>query len=52
MLLTKEVEIKPTGKMIKYYKDKGYNAKHNQPLIVKIQDLSMCSTILVESKCD
>lgn len=52
MLLTKEVEIKPNGKMIQYYKDKGYDAKRNQPLMVKIEDLSMCSTVLVETKCD
>lgn len=52
MLLTKEVEIRPTGKMIQYYKGKGYDAKHNQPLVVKIEDLSMSSTVLVETTCD
>ena len=39
MLLTKEVEVKPRGKMIQYYKDKGYDAKYSQPLIVKVEDL-------------
>ena len=52
MLLTKEVEVKPNGKMIQYYKDKGYNAKHNQSLIVKVEDLSPCSTVMVEVSCD
>lgn len=28
MILTKEVEVKPTGKMLKYYRDKGYDAKY------------------------
>ena len=52
MLLTKEVEVRPNGKMIQYYKDKGYDAKHNQPLIVNIEDLSMNSAVLVETSCD
>lgn len=34
MLITKEVEVKPTGKMIQYYRDKGYNAKYNEQLFV------------------
>lgn len=34
MLITKEVEVKPTGKMIQYYRDKGYNAKYNEPFYV------------------
>ena len=52
MLLTKEVKVKPTGKMIQYYIDKGYDAKCNQPLIIKIEDLSICSTALIEATCD
>lgn len=52
MILTKEVEIKPNGKMIQYYRDKGYNAKHNQSLTVKVEDLSACSTALVITQCD
>lgn len=52
MLLTKEVEVRPNGKMIRYYKNMGYDAKHNQPLIVKIEDLPINSTMLVETTCD
>lgn len=51
-ILTKEVEIKPNGKMIQYYKDLGYDAKWNQPLIIKIEDLSKGSKIRVEVECD
>lgn len=52
MLLTKEIEVRPNGKMIQYYKNKGYDAKHNQPLMVRIEDLSKSSTMLVETTCD
>ena len=52
MLLTKEVEVKPTGKMIQYYKDKGYDAKHNQSLIVKVEDLPRKSFVEVKVLCD
>lgn len=52
MLLTKEVEVKPNGKMIQYYIDKGYNAKYNKPLIIKIEDLSICSTVMIDVECD
>ena len=36
MLLTKEVEIIPSGASIKYYNDLGYDAKYHIPLVVKI----------------
>ena len=52
MLLTKEVEIIPTGKMIQYYKNLGYDAKYRQPLIVKIKDLSKGSKTKVAVLCD
>ena len=51
-IITKEVEVKPTGKMIQYYKDKGYDAKCRQSLIVKIEDLPTHSDIIVEIACD
>lgn len=52
MLLTKEVEVKPTGKMIQYYKDLGYDAKRNQPLMVVVEDLPKRSHARVEILCD
>lgn len=52
MLLTKEVEVIPSGKMIKYYKDKGYNAKYHEPLIVKVEDLPSGSHARVKILCD
>ena len=51
-LLSKSVKLFPTGKIIAYYKEKGYDAKHMQELEVKIEDLSLCSTILVDVVCD
>lgn len=51
-ILTKEVEVKPTGKMIQYYKDKGYDAKYNQPLVVRIEDLPNNSHARLEILCD
>lgn len=52
MLLTKEVEVIPSGKMIQYYKDKGYDAKFKQPLIIAVHDLSDKSSHLIHVKCD
>lgn len=52
MILTKEVEVKPTGKMIQYYKDKGYDAKCRKPLFVKVEDLPEHSDIVVDILCD
>lgn len=52
MLLTKETEVKPNGKSVKYYRDKGYDAKRGVPLTVKVDDLSPCSSALVDVSCD
>lgn len=53
MILTKEVEVKPRGKMIQYYRDKGYDAKYNQPLIVNVSDLSKRGCcIKIDVLCD
>lgn len=51
-ILTKEVEIKPRGAMIKYYQNKGYDAKYNQLLTVKVDDLSNESCIAIDVLCD
>ena len=51
-IITKEVEVRPRGKMIQYYKDKGYDAKYNQPLIVCVDDLPKGSHTDIEVLCD
>lgn len=51
-MLTKEIEVRPRGRMIQYYKDKGYDAKYNQPLTVRVEDLPRKSFIDVEVLCD
>lgn len=50
--MTKEVEIKPSGKSIQYYKDKGYDVKWRQPLVVKVEDLPRGSSVKLEVLCD
>lgn len=52
MLLTKEVEVKPSGKTIKHYKDKGYDVRYHEPLVVKVEDLPSGSHAKVEVLCD
>lgn len=51
-ILTKEVQVKPTGKMIKYYRDKGYDAEYKKLLIVKVEDLPEHSDKMVDVLCD
>lgn len=51
-LITKEVTVKPSGKTIQYYKDKGYKAEWHQPLTVSVNDLPNSSNALVEVSCD
>lgn len=51
-ILTKEVKIKPSGTAVRYYKDKGYDAKWHEPLIVKVSDLPVGSKVEVEVLCD
>lgn len=51
-LLSKTVKIFPTGKAIAHYKELGYDAKHMQELEVKVEDLTSCSTVIVEVECD
>jgi hypothetical protein len=52
MILSKNVNIKNNGKMVKYYNDKGYNIICNKFNIIKIEDLSQSSHALIEVKCD
>lgn len=52
MILSETVEVKPTGKMIQYYKDKGYDVKYRESIMVKIEDLSKGSKARVDVLCD
>lgn len=52
MLLTKEVTVNPSGKMIQYYRNLGYNTKYHEPLIVDVDDLPKGSGEIVEILCD
>ena len=52
MIVTKEVEVIPTGSMIQYYKSKGYDAKYKIPLLVKISDLPNKSNKEIVVTCD
>lgn len=51
-IISKTVKVYPRGRSIAHYKEKGYDAKHNQELEVKVEDLSPCSTVLIRVECD
>lgn len=51
-ILTKEVEVVPSGKNIKYYCNLGYDAKWHIPLMVKVEDLPLRSDVYIEVQCD
>lgn len=51
-IISETVKVVPNGKTISYYKEKGYDAKHGQELEVKVEDLTQCSTVLVDVICD
>lgn len=51
-ILTKEVEIKPSGKSIQYYRDLGYDAKWHEPLVINIEDLAKGSKAPIKVLCD
>lgn len=52
MIMTEEVEVRPRGVMIQYYRDKGYDVNYNQPILIKVNDLSKSSHIYIDVKCD
>lgn len=52
MILTKTVTIKPSGKSISYYKNKGYNVKWHENLEVSVNDLPNNSNVIILAKCD
>ena len=52
MILTKEVEMKINNRYVKYYKDKGYDVKGGDEIIVDVKDLPNNSHINVNCICD
>lgn len=51
-ILTKEVEVIPSGRSIKYYQNLGYDVKCRKPLMVKVEDLSDGSNVKIQYLCD
>lgn len=51
-ILTKEVEVIPSGRSIKHYKDLGYDVKCRKPLTVKVADLQNGSNVKIQYLCD
>jgi hypothetical protein len=51
-ILTKEVEIKLWGNNIKHYLDLGYEGKHGDVIIVKVEDLTDGSNVKIKYLCD
>lgn len=52
MIKTKDIVIKPNGKVLKHYREKGYNPKVNEELLVKVEDLTKGSSVQIEVQCD
>lgn len=51
-IITKEVEIVPSGRSVKHYRDLGYDVKCRQPLMVKVEDLMGGSNAPIQYLCD
>ncbi len=51
-ILTKEVEVIPSGRSLKYYQNLGYDVKCRKPLTVKVEDLSDGSNVKIQYLCD
>jgi len=52
MILTKIVKIKTIGKSLKYYRDLGYDVKHNQIIEIDVNELSPGSDTKIDVICD
>ncbi len=51
-ILTKEVEIRLWGQNVKYYQSLGYNGKHGDVIVVKVEDLQDGCNASIEYLCD
>jgi hypothetical protein len=52
MIIQEEVEVIPSGRMIKYFKDLNYQAEWRTPITVKVIDLPKVSHVKIEVKCE
>jgi hypothetical protein len=52
MILEKEVQVKVNNRQVKYYRDKGYEVKGGQEILIKIEDLPTQSHLKVKIFCD
>lgn len=51
-IITKTIKVFPRGRAVAHYKKMGYDAKQGEELEVKVEDLSPCSTEIIEAECD
>jgi hypothetical protein len=52
VILDKQIKIVINNRHVKYYKDKGYNIKGGDTIIINIEDLPDSSHYMVNVKCD
>ena len=52
MLITKEVSLTMNNRYVKFYREKGYDVKGCQTVIVKVEDLTKKSNVIIDVKCD
>ena len=52
MIITSEIEVCATGKLIKHLKEKGYDVAPNQKISIKVTDLPHNTRKRVTVKCD
>ena len=51
-LITKQIEIKPVGSNIAYYKSKGYEVNYGELLTVNTEDLPPTCQKIITAQCD
>lgn len=51
-IISKIVKVYPRSTAIAHYRERGYDAKHGQELEVRVEDLPICSTTLINVECD
>ena len=53
MIITKKVNLKINGNMIKYYKNLGYDVPYNNAEVkINVKDLTNSSNVRIKCKCD
>lgn len=52
MIIEKYIVVKPNAKVLKHYRDLGYDAKLNTPIVVKNEDVTKGSYIKEKIFCD